>query len=278
MSNSGHLAPALTPRPADAPERSVPALERLPRAVYARAESLPAGSWVRPHRHDWVQLSWALSGVLEVRTDTGCWLAPPQRAVWIPPGTLHEVNASARAEMRSLYLDASRTAWAPLRCRVLAVSPLVRELILALSARPLEYDPDGPAGRLAEVLLDAIAELPELDFGLPLPADARLRRLCEALQAEPADARTLPEWAARCGLSERTLTRRFRRETGLSFADWRRRLRLLLALGALEAGRSVTAVALDSGYDSLSAFIAAFRNEFGTTPKALFAPAPVNDG
>ncbi|HMV40724.1 MAG TPA: helix-turn-helix domain-containing protein, partial [Plasticicumulans sp.] len=66
--------------------------------------------------------------------------------------------------------------------------------------------------------------------------------------------------------------------TGLSFADWRRRLRLLLALGALEAGRSVTAVALDSGYDSLSAFIAAFRNEFGTTPKALFAPAPVNDG
>lgn len=273
MSNAGHSPSLLNPRAANAPERSVPALARLPRPVYARAESLPAGSWVRPHRHDWVQLSWALSGVLEVRTATGCWLAPPQRAVWIPPGMLHEVNTSARAEMRSLYLDAARTAWAPARCRVLAVTPLVRELILALSALPLEYDVDGPAGRLAAVLLDCIERLPELDFGLPLPADPRLQRLCVRLQADPADRRTLAQWASEVGLSERTLARLFRRDTGLSFADWRRRLRLLLALGALEAGRSVTAVALDCGYDSLSAFIAAFRSEFGTTPKALFAAA-----
>lgn len=275
MSKSGHPPTlSLTTVRSDAPERAVPALTRLPRPVYARAESLPAGSWVRPHRHDWVQLSWALSGVLEVRTASGSYLAPPQRAVWIPPGLEHEVNTSARAEMRSLYLDAAVTAGAPPRCRVLGVTPLVRELILALSALPLEYDESGPAGRLAAVLLDGIAGLPELDFGLPVPADPRLLRLCAALQADPADRRTLDGWAATLGLSGRTLARLFRSETGLSFADWRRRLRLLLALGALEAGRSVTAVALDSGYDSLSAFIAAFRTEFGTTPKALFAGGP----
>jgi len=65
------------------------------------------------------------------------------------------------------------------------------------------------------------------------------------------------------------MTRLFQRETGLSFRAWRRRLRLLKSLGGLEAGESVTSVALDSGYNSTSAFIAAFRNEFGMTPREV---------
>ncbi|TCO83815.1 AraC family transcriptional regulator [Plasticicumulans lactativorans] len=260
----------MSPTGQTAPERILPPFTVLPRPLYARSESAPAGSWVRPHRHDWVQLSYAISGVLEVRTAGGNFVAPPERAVWIPAGIEHAVIASERTEMRGLYLARDVTVWAPPRCRVLAVSPLVRELICAACALPVDYDEAGPAGRLVGVLLDQLAGLPEVALSLPLPVDPRLAAICAALQARPDDRRTLAQWAQGAGLSERTLARLFQRQTGLSFRDWRTRLRLLLALTALERGRSVTAVALESGYDSLSAFSAAFRRAFGTTPRGLF--------
>lgn len=259
-----------TPSVAPAVERSIPRLARLPRPVYARMESLPAGSLARPHTHAWVQLSYAISGVLEIRTATASFVAPPQRAIWIPAGIEHEVRTSARTEMRSLYLDSAATAWAPADCHVLAVSPLVRELILAVGALPVEYDEAGPAGRLVATLFDQLAALPQVAFNLPLPRDARLLKVCSALQAAPDDTRSLAAWGEVAGLGERSLARLFRAETGLSFGDWRLRLRLLLALGALERGERVTRVALDCGYASTSAFIAAFRRAFGSTPLAMF--------
>jgi AraC-like DNA-binding protein len=66
--------------------------------------------------------------------------------------------------------------------------------------------------------------------------------------------------------------RLFQRETGLSFRGWRQRMRLLSSLGTLEQGRSVTEAALSCGYDSTSAFIAAFKGLFGVTPGEMFKP------
>jgi len=247
-------------------ERRVIDLATLPRPVFARVESLPAGSYTRPHRHDWAQLSYAIEGVLSVRTQAGSFYAPPQRAVWVPASIEHEVVTSARAEMRSLYLAPAVTPWGPSSCRVLEMSALARELIRAVTALPVEYDERGPAGRLVQVLLDQLATLPEVAFSLPAARDARLQTIAAALEREPDDRRTLAEWSRVAGASERTLARLFRRETGLSFREWRQRLRLLTSLGALEDGTSVTAAALDSGYDSPSAFIAAFKRLFGRTP------------
>lgn len=251
--------------------RAIPQLRRLPRPVFARAESLSGSSWAPAHRHDWVQLSYAVSGVLAVRTSAGSFIAPPQRAIWVPAGIEHEVTTSARAEMRSLYVQRGACARQEDACEVLEVTPLARELIVAASGLKPEYDEGGPQGRLVAVLLDEIAALRAVAFNLPMPADARLQRLCAALQAAPDDGRTLAQWGREVGLTERSLARLFVKETGFSFGDWRLRLRLLLSLGALEGGDSVTRVALDMGYASTSAFIAAFRRSFGLTPREMFS-------
>ena len=251
--------------------RAIPSLARLPRRVFSRAESLPSGSWAPEHRHDWVQLSYALSGVLAVRTAGGSFIAPPQRAIWIPAGVEHQVTTSSRAEMRSLYIERGACARQDEACEVLEVTPLARELIKAASTLGPDYDEDGAAGRLVSVLLDEIAALHGVAFNLPMPGDARLQRLCAALQAAPHDGRTLGQWGREVGLTERSIARLFVKETGLSFGDWRLRLRMLLSLGPLETGASVTRVALDMGYASTSAFIAAFRRVFGTTPREMFA-------
>lgn len=250
--------------------RTIPGLPSLPRPVYGRTESLPNRALTHRHSHPWVQLSYAIAGVLEIHTDAGRFVAPPQRAVWIPAGVPHRVFSSPRTEMRSLYLDCSVTAWAAEGCRVLQVSDLLRELIRAFSDVPVEYEESGADGRLAQVLLDQLAAAPTVELMLPLPHDERLRQLCRHLQAQPEQATTLTQWSQRLGLSEKTLSRLFLRDTGLTFRAWRQRLRLLSALAPLEQGARVTDVALDCGYDSTSAFIAAFRQQFGATPGEFF--------
>ncbi|MBI5520327.1 MAG: helix-turn-helix transcriptional regulator [Desulfovibrio sp.] len=266
-------------------ERVLPDITTLPRPVYARVEALHQPSWVREHAHPWVQLSFATRGVLGVRTRQGSYLAPPQRAIWVPPGLMHSVVTTERTQMRSLYLRpgavpaleaaaGAEDAKGAARCRVLGVTPLVRELIRAVTRLPVEYDEAGPDGRLVAVLLDQLGMLQEVRFSLPLPADERLAAVSAELEANPDDQRTLTELAGGAGLSARTMTRLFLRDTGLSFRAWRRRLRLLKSLNGLEAGESVTKVALDCGYNSTSAFIAAFRREFGATPREAMQAQP----
>ncbi|MCV4286123.1 AraC family transcriptional regulator [Pseudomonas capsici] len=252
-------------------ERQIPDLQDLPRPLYARAESLSAGSWTPPHRHDWVQFSYAISGVLGVHTAEGSFFAPPQWGVWVPAGLEHQVVTSMQAEMRSLYVRTQDSGWAPQRCRVLEVTPLARELIKTFCLLPVTYpEDDSPEARLVQVLLDQLAQLPEVGFSLPLPRHPRLLGLCNELIENPARLITLHDWAARLGTSEKTLMRLFQRETGLSFRGWRQRARLLSSLSALEEGDSVTSTALACGYDSTSAFIAAFKGLFGYTPGELF--------
>lgn len=252
-------------------QRVVPSLDHLPRAVFPRAESLQGGTWTHFHSHAWSQLSYAVTGIVEVRTPGGSFVAPPQRALWIPAGIEHTVTTSVRAELHTLYLGASVAPWADSRCRVLEISPLARELIRSVAALPEDFDESGPGGRLVTVLLDQLAVLPEVEFSLPMPADPRLRTICDALQHHPGDKRTLEELSKEAGASGRTIARLFLRQTGLTFREWRLRARLLLSLSALEAGASVTAVALDCGYDSPSAFIAAFGKRFGKTPGEFFS-------
>lgn len=262
------------PLPRGAPprvERATPQLAELPRPVMGRVESLPAGSWARAHAHPWAQLSYAVEGVLLVRTATGSYMAPPERAVWVPAGVEHEVSTTARAEMRSLYVQPSAAqlgdATTP---SVFQITPLARELIIATCALPVNYHEAGEAGRLVAVLLDQLATLTPVALDLPWPSDARLLRVSLALQADPSDQRTLAQWGSEVGLSERSLARLYREQTGLSLGDWRRRLRLLLSLTPLAAGEKVSSVARDSGYSAVSAFIAAFSQEFGQTPTQMF--------
>lgn len=252
-----------------AQERLLPELETLPRPFYSRRESLVVDTWTPPHTHPWGQFSYASRGVLGVRTSAGDFTAPPRYGVWLPPGEGHQVLSHGPTEMRSFYLTPEAARQLPTTCQVLEVTPLARELIRAAGELPVDYDEAGPAGRLVAVLLDQLAALPQAAFTLPMPRDPRLVMLCRALEEAPDDRRPLTAWAAQVGASERTLARRFRQETGMSFREWRQGLRLNLSLAALERGESVTAVALSHGYDSPSAFIAAFRLRFGTTPGSL---------
>ena len=255
--------------------RALGALRTLPRPVYGHASGLPNNAISQHHSHAWGQLSYAAQGVLAIATDRGRFVAPPLCAVWIPAGLSHGVSRGPDTQIRSLYIDPAVAPRSWTGCRVLAVTPLLRELIRAFGELPVEYEEEGPAGRLVTVLLDQLACAPEMGLILPWPQDPRLRKLCNELQSHPDRCKTLLHYSARLKISERTLSRLFLAQTGLSFRLWRQRSRLLAALPLLERGERVTDVAIACGYDSMPAFIAAFREQMGATPREMF---PVSQG
>nr|WP_232792479.1 helix-turn-helix transcriptional regulator [Actinacidiphila yeochonensis] len=228
------------------------------------------------HHHTEHQLIHPSHGVLRVTTAAGTWAVPPLRAVWVPAGVAHAHEAHGPARMRTLCFPPSATPLRTDRPTVLAVDPLLREVIVALTDEARHAARTVRQRRtLEQVALDQLsrAETLPLLLPLPLPADDRLRAVAALLHADPADPRSLAGLGAAVGASERTLSRLFRRETGMNFPQWRTQLRLHHSLTLLAAGHEVTRTAIACGYANPSAFIEAFRRAFGTTPGRYAARA-----
>jgi AraC-like DNA-binding protein len=200
--------------------------------------------------------------------EEGSWVAPPERAIWVPSGVRHSTRHSVGTELRSVFVRMDAVPGLPTHCAVVQVSPLLRELLLAVMDLPALYDEDGVDGRLVRVLLDRIAVLPDEPLHLPMPASRNLRAIATELSERPGMA--LAEAAREAAMSPRSFARHFQAETGFSFGAWQRQARLLRALEFLGAGRGVGDVAFTLGYESTSAFIAMFRRAFGTTPTRYF--------
>ncbi len=242
--------------------------DRSPRALFVLEERYSAGEgpW---HQHRRAQLMYASEGVLTVRTHAGWWVVPPNRAVWLPGGTAHRVSSRSGFWLRTLYVR-PRLVQLPERCRVVAVDALSRELLVAASAFGDRYRPGSSEARLLRVLVDRLPFLSTAPLQVPMPKDPRLAALVTALTLAPDDPRTMAQLASANGLTERTLSRHFLLETGLTFGRWRQHLRLPTALEWLGAGHGVTRAALEVGYQDVSAFITAFKATLGTTPARYF--------
>ncbi|WP_327673924.1 AraC family transcriptional regulator [Kitasatospora sp. NBC_00458] len=227
---------------------------------------LPAGSEVAAHRHEVHQIVYAGRGVLAVTTDAGTWVAPATRALWIPAGTVHRHRAYGRTVLHTIGLPLEHNPLGLTRPAVLAVGPLLRELVIAYSSPGTASTAEG--GRLLAVLLDRLRHAPEQPLHLPVPRDPRLAAVAALLDEDPADRRTLAGLGRAAGAGARTLSRLCHDELGMTFPQWRTQLRLHHALRLLADGLPVTTVAHRCGWASASAFIDVFRRVFGHTPAA----------
>lgn len=229
-----------------------------------RSQPLAAGSMIDAHRHDEHQIVYAARGVLTVATHKGSWVAPANRAIWVPAGTVHAHRAHGDVELHLLGLPATHNPLKLTNPTVLAVSPLLRELIVAYTREDGVDTPERV--RLRRVLLDQLRISPQQPLHVPMPTVPVLRAVCGLLYADPSDPRTLLELGRTVGASDRTLSRLFRSDLGMTFTQWRTRLRLHFALSMLAEGMPVTTVAHRCGWSSTSAFIDVFRRAFGQTP------------
>ncbi|MYM26549.1 helix-turn-helix domain-containing protein [Duganella sp. FT135W] len=239
------------------------------RPITLAGRDLHATAVLKPHYHDWGQLTYAVHGVMRVEANNSSWIVPPQRAVWIPPGVMHGVTVLENTHLRPMRVYAGRAPFAGPECKVLELSGLLRELLAALEA--LNRQEQSPREHLLmEMILDEIPRCAEQPVRVPLPSDKRLKALCDALIADPGAELTLADWAAQVGASERTLTRLFERELGMGFSHWRQQVRIAQAAPLIARGMPLSQVAAQLGYASQSAFSAMFRKTFGCSPSSFF--------
>lgn len=225
------------------------------------------------HSHAEGQFFMLLRGTAVYCTEFGEWLMTPRHPCWVPPRTAHGVKS--RGEIEGVVILASEELCESLSTdiSIIKINPLIDSLIMKMSRSVPNSD---ITQRLWGVLKDEIAVAERDDLHLPVPRDERLRMLTQLLAQNPADARSLDQWASVINVAPRTLVRKFRVETGMSFVAWRQRARVIQAIKLLNAGESVTDVALSVGYDSLSAFISVFKQITGVSPAQYIQP-PAND-
>jgi len=243
--------------------------------VRSMAADYLSGFEIETHVHEWHQLLFASSGAMTVYGGRWSWMIPPGKAVFIPARCRHSIRMWGNVAMRSLYFSA--TLDAPVlcseACRVLSVTPLLRELMLriielgALDCRIPRHN------RLKDLILDEIDTTPVMPLVLPLPNDGRALLVARHVLTSPAGTESIDDLGRQYRVGTRTLERRFRDETGISFGLWRQKARMLESIRLLAEGKSVTEAALDAGYSSVSAFIAAFKRTFGCTPGQISEPA-----
>jgi AraC-like DNA-binding protein len=240
--------------------------EEAPRPLVGCASDYSGDHDTGWHSHPRAQLLHAVAGIIRVATQSALFIVPPGTGLWIPAHTLHDSRMPGGLAMRGLFLREDAARAGPDAVTVVAISPLLRELILAACEQPVMWDEDGPVQHVVALALHEIGHAATRPISVPASRDLRLQHVTDALLADPADSRGLDEFAQTAGASARTLARLFRRETGMSFQVWRRQLRLTEGLAALAQGEAPARVAAAVGYSSGPAFGAAFRSVFGTTP------------
>jgi len=275
--------PAL--RPLLAHRASVPPIDpnshapTAARPVRAKVRRLAADTRVDPHSHPWAQVAMSSTGVIRMTAARSTYIVPPSRALWIPPGVEHVVTVVEDAEIRTLYVhqepgcpgpnSIAAGSWA--ECRVLEVSSLLRELVARLAGEPVEAPASERERCLGSLILDELQRALPVRLGVDLPADKRLRALCEAVLDQPARCATLDGWARQAGASPRTVARLFRSELGTSFGQWRQQVLLAHALTLAARKQPMARIAAELGYASASAFTAMVKRSVGAPPSRFFA-------
>ena len=123
------------------------------------------------------------------------------------------------------------------------------------------------------MLLEELRALAPLPYYLPWPEDVLMRRICESMLRAPAQRTTAQALARQHALTPKTLHRRFLKSTGMNWGRWYQQMRLMASIPQLLKGMAITTVALESGYESHSAYTAAFRKQFGRPPSEFAAVA-----
>lgn len=221
------------------------------------------------HTHERHQLLYATSGLMQLCIGNEIWLVPNDRAILIPAGKVHSIKMLSDVAMHTLYIDVNSAAASTKTLKAISVNPLMRELITALGKEKINYQRDSRAEKIAQLIELELQLAKNAPLIIPLPQDPRLQQVCAALMKNPAADITLYQWGVKYGASERTFSRLFNNELGMSFRQWRQLIRFHYAFELLAKNKSIKHVATACGYLSPSAFTAAFQQYSGHTPSNI---------
>lgn len=233
--------------------------------VIASLASVDRPHQISPHHHERGQLVYASHGSLQVMSMGTRFMVPSQFAAWVPPGVIHSVTSTTPIDYSSLFIDVLACKTLPQHTQLLHLTSILKELTKTAACDDQTKCSDKQK-RLNAVILDQMSLLQPACVALPIPRSVRMNPLVEYFLSRPNEQIDLPYWAQLLSMSERTLTRNFKRDTGLTLGQWLQHVKVLRAIELLENGKSVKTTAFDVGYQQPSAFISMFKRITGVTP------------
>ncbi len=235
--------------------------------IYGGGDRLVTG-W---HFHDVHEIEYACRGMVEVKTDAGHYLLPPHQAAWIPAGLHHQTTLNAGVQTLAVLFEPGLVPMAGDRVRIIAVSALLREMMLYSARWPISRaESPAEADSFFQALGYVVAG--ELDderpLHLPVSADPVVTAAADYTRAH-LDHVTVSEVTRAVGVSERTLRRIFSTHLGMSWRSYLLRARVLHAMTLLaQPDRNVLEVSIAVGFDDAGAFARSFARHCGETPSA----------
>lgn len=223
------------------------------------------GSVIHRHHHEYHQLIYVSTGVLAIHTEQGAWVASRDRAAWVPAATWHEHRAYGMTSVHTVGFDAEAAPLPDASPTIISVDRLLGELLVACTEPGL---PAAEAGRIRSVLADRLRRAHVQPLTLPAARDPRLAHACELVEGDLRQPRPMAWLARAASASERTLTRLFRTEFGMTYPQWRTNVRVFHAMIQLAEGATVTETAHACGWATASAFVDTFTRTMGQTPGA----------
>ena len=235
--------------------------------TYDGGEQLVTG-W---HFHDVHEIEYACRGVVEVKTQAGHYLLPPHQSAWIPAGLQHQTTLHADGRTLAVLLEPRLVPAAGDRVRIIAVSALLREMMLYSVRWPISRTESGVEAdsffqALGYVVADALED--ERPLNLPVSADSVVTAATDYTRAH-LDRVAVSDVTRAAGVSERTLRRIFNTHLGMSWRSYLLRARVLRSMALLsQPDRSVLEVSIAVGFDDVGAFARSFARHCGETPSA----------
>lgn len=243
------------------------AIEHAPADVFMNFEEFVSNTETRVHSHPWGQVQLISGGILEIDAQDTRFLAPPHLAIWIPGGVLHKSYNRRPLEYCSLNISAELTYLFPQEPSLIKVTPIITAIIEDFRNRQINVAETEADKRLIRVLLDQLSLQEVEQHFVPTSKHKYLAPILNAVEENPADDTSLKAWAEKVHTTERTLARCCQSELGMSFTEWRLRVRYLSSMELLRNGCSVKEVALTLGYHQASPFISMFKRYAGMTPE-----------
>ncbi|WP_456295397.1 helix-turn-helix transcriptional regulator [Vibrio sp. AK197] len=252
-------------------------IEEAPADIFMNFEAFLSNTETRLHSHPWGQVQLISGGILEMQAQQTRFLAPPHLAIWVPAGTEHTSFNRKPLSYCSLNIAEHLTASFPDTTSLISVTPIVSAIIEDFRQRNMSVAQSSQDKRLMQVLLDQLATREAEHHFLPTSNNKYLAPILALVEENPTDNTSLSAWAEKVHTTERTLARYCQSELGMSFTEWRLRVRYLYSMELLRSGHSVKEVALTLGYHQASPFIAMFKKYSGQTPEQyknkLFSPS-----
>lgn len=226
------------------------------------------------HRHKKAQLLYAEGGIVHVFINERHWYLPARCYMWIPANCEHSIlSYSKNVKLFNFYFSIDDDDLPFYKeTKIYFAIDLLREMFYytkrwvgpVLKTNSAQY-----------YFIKAIKSiLPELavnniPFTIqhPFPKDQKLIEIASYLLKNIEKNLTIEEIAKEFGLSERTLSRKFKEHMGMNYIRFLRSLRITKALELIAENQSnMLEIALSVGYGSLSSFSNIFLKITGMRP------------